>query len=314
MLTIAYVRVSTEDQIEHSPEAQPKRCLQHAITMNLGPVTFLSDEGVSGKSLDRPAMTELISLVESNEVEAIVVWRLDRLARDSGDLSRLIRLFERHCVTVHSVNEGVVQVDTAAGRMQAGMHGVFAQYYREHVIENVRLGITEAISKGRWLNRPPTGYDLINGELTPNELAGLVVRVINRANMGMMAKIAFDALRFALPLDDRAPRRRSCRRVHEPAGDRAAGPQRRARAGQVLRNAFRKVPFRFNITIRGPFRSLIQTAKSYRDPRQQIDTVLPRPLEDIPGIVTEVRRREEEKQQTQTPVEDTITPTPPSER
>ena len=74
------------------------------------------------------------------------------------------------------------------------------------------------------------------------------------------------------------------------------------------------MPFRFNITIRGPFRSLIQTAKSYRDPRQQVDTVLPRPLEDIPGIVTEVRRREEDKQQTQTPVQETITPTPASER
>ena len=53
---------------------------------------------------------------------SVVVWRLDRLTRDSGDLSQLTRLFETHCVSAHSVNEGVVQVDTAAGRMQAGMH------------------------------------------------------------------------------------------------------------------------------------------------------------------------------------------------
>ena len=124
MLTIAYIRVSTEEQLDHSPEAQRKRCLQHALSLNLGEVKFLCDEGVSGKTLDRPAMRDLIALVEADEVASVVVWRLDRLTRDSGDLSRLIRLFETHCVSVHSVNEGAVQVGTAAGRMQAGMHGV----------------------------------------------------------------------------------------------------------------------------------------------------------------------------------------------
>ena len=66
--------------------------------------------------------------------------------------------------------------------------------------------------------------------------------------------------------------------------------------------------------LRVKMEELIQTAKSYRDPRQQIDTVLPRPLGDIPGIVTEVRRREEDQQQSQTPVEETVTPTPANER
>jgi hypothetical protein len=141
------------------------------------------------------------------------------------------------------------------------------------------------------------------------------VGVINRADMGMMAKIAFDALKelrfrsMIVRLDGDLAGEFTSRLTIEQLGlSGESGP------AKILRNAFAKVPFRFNITIRGPFRSLIQTAKSYRDPRQQIDTVLPRPLEDIPGIVTEVRRREEDKQQTQTPVQETITPTPASEK
>jgi site-specific DNA recombinase len=177
MLTIGYVRVSTEDQVEHSPEAQRHRCAQYAKAHDLGPIQFLSDEGFSGKNLDRPAMQQLIGLIESGEVASLVVWRLDRLSRDVGDQSRLIKLCERYCVVLHSVNEGIVRVDTASGRMQAGIHGVFAQYYREHVVENVRMGQDQAAAKGRWQNRPPTGYDLVNGELQPNPEALIVQRI-----------------------------------------------------------------------------------------------------------------------------------------
>ena len=184
MKTIAYVRVSTEDQIEHSPEAQRKRCLQHALNHNLGPVTFLSDEGVSGKTLDRPAMQEMIALVEADEVANVIVWRLDRMTRDSGDLSRLIKLFEQHCVSVFSITEGPVMVDTAAGRMQAGIQGVIAQYYRENVVENVNMGKLEAVQKGLWINRAPSGYDMINGRLVPNDMAPLISRVFELRSLG----------------------------------------------------------------------------------------------------------------------------------
>jgi hypothetical protein len=55
---------------------------------------------------------------------------------------------------------------------------VLAQYYSEGLVENVKMGNHQAIvGKGRWLNRAPTDYDMINGELHPNEDAYLVRRI-----------------------------------------------------------------------------------------------------------------------------------------
>src|SRR5665213_2654032 len=104
--TLAYVRVSTEDQTDFSPDAQAKRCRDLARVRELGPVTVLADEGWSGKNLDRPAMRELIALIEANQVGILLVWRLDRLSRDNGDISWLVKLFAAHGVKVVSVNEG----------------------------------------------------------------------------------------------------------------------------------------------------------------------------------------------------------------
>jgi site-specific DNA recombinase len=179
MTTIAYVRVSTEDQVEFSPDAQAKRCKDLARLRDLGPVTVLADEGWSGKNLERPKMRELLTLVKADAVSDLVIWRWDRLSRDQGDFATLVKLFERHHVKVHSVNEGDLDLASASGRMQIGVHGVFAQYYRDQIVENTRMGQRQAAEQGRWLNRAPTGYDMINGKLVPNEMAPLVRRIFS---------------------------------------------------------------------------------------------------------------------------------------
>ncbi|MGB6057196.1 MAG: recombinase family protein [Microthrixaceae bacterium] len=177
MLNIAYVRVSTDDQVEYSPEAQAKRARDFARLHDLGPVTVMADEGWSGKNLERPEMQRLLGLIEEDKVAHVIVWRYDRLARDSGDFNRLTRLLSEHCVQLHSIAEGQAELTTASGKMQLGVHGVFAQYYRDHIVENVTRAMEEGTKSGRHLNRAPTGYKMVNGALEPNDDADIVRRI-----------------------------------------------------------------------------------------------------------------------------------------
>lgn len=64
-------------------------------------------------------------------------------------------------------------------RARQSGRGSFAQFYREQLAENVRMGMQQAIRQGKWINRPKTGYNLREGVLVPNDEA-VVVREIFR--------------------------------------------------------------------------------------------------------------------------------------
>ncbi|HET7708095.1 MAG TPA: YdbH domain-containing protein [Sphingomicrobium sp.] len=157
---------------------------------------------------------------------------------------------------------------------------------------------------GRLDSRPGGGSLMYNG-------------VVNKANLGMMGGIAFDALRdlrfrsMIVRLDGDLAGEFATRLTIDGVALGQTGTQK------IIRGLLKRIPLKMNVTIRGPFRALIATAKAFRDPRQIIADVLPRPLDKVPGIVTEVRRREEEQTQTQTPPSERVTTTPtpaPSER
>ena len=151
---------------------------------------------------------------------------------------------------------------------------------------------------GRLDSRPGGGTLAYNG-------------VVNKANLGTFGGIAFDALRdlrfrsMIIRLDGYLDGEFGTRLAVEGVGLGNTSTQR------IIRS-INKIPFKFNVSIKGPFRGLIATAKSLRDPQDIIADALPRPLKDVPGIVVEVRRKEETTEQTQTPVVEEITRTPPS--
>jgi hypothetical protein len=181
------------------------------------------------------------------------------------------------------------------------------------------LGFKEVAATGTFDGVLPMIFDenggrIVGGRLDSQPPGGTLsyVGVINKSNLGMMANVAFEALKelryrsMIVRLDGDLAGEFATRLTIDQLGlGGSSGP------AKILRNAFRKVPFQFNITIKGPFRSLIQTAKSYRDPRQQINEVLPRSLDDIPGITTDVRRVEDDSTQTQTPPAEQVNVAPP---
>ena len=178
------------------------------------------------------------------------------------------------------------------------------------------MGFKELSATGTFDGVLPMIFDdeggrIVGGRLDSREGGGTMAYngVVNRANLGMMGGFAFDALRdlryksMIIRLDGYLDGEFATRLTIEGVGLGNTSTQ------QLLRS-INRIPFKFNVTIKGPFRALIATAKSFSDPTQVIEPALPRPLDEIPGVVIETRRREESQQQSQTPVEEEVTPTP----
>jgi hypothetical protein len=178
------------------------------------------------------------------------------------------------------------------------------------------MGFKELAATGTFDGVLPMIFDdeggrIVGGRLDSREGGGTLAYngVVNKANLGMMGGFAFDALRdlkfrsMIIRLDGYLDGEFATRMAIQGVGLGNTSTQ------QFIKS-INRIPFNFNVTIKGPFRALIATAKSFRDPTQVIEPALPRPLDEVPGIVVETRRREESQQQSQTPVEQEIIPTP----
>jgi len=178
VLTVAYCRVSTEEQAAegYSIEGQADKLRAYAALHDLGPVTVIEEPGASGKDLERPGLQQVLGMVEQGHVAHLLVWRLDRLSRNLGDLILLADTLGKANVAMHSFTERL-DLSSATGRMFYNVLGSFAQFYREQLAENVVMGMTRAVHEGKWINRPKTGYDLVEGNLVPNGDADTVRRI-----------------------------------------------------------------------------------------------------------------------------------------
>ena len=132
---------------------------------------FYIDGGYSGKDLNRPAIQRLIEDCKNHKIDAVFVFKLDRISRSQRDTLYLIEeVFNKYDVSFISMRENF---DTSSpfGKAMIGVLSVFAQLERETILERTRIGLKKRAEAGLWRGGGkipfPYRYDRNTGTLVP---------------------------------------------------------------------------------------------------------------------------------------------------
>ena len=160
-IAAAYIRVSTDDQIEFSPDSQLEKIREYAARNNfLQPDEYLFlDEGISGRSTGkREAFNKMISLAKSNPkpFDVILVWKYSRFARNREDSVVYKSMLRKQChIDVISISEPIG--DDKMSVLFESMIEAMDEYYSINLAEEVKRGMTEKAKRGGVLSVPPYG-------------------------------------------------------------------------------------------------------------------------------------------------------------
>lgn len=142
-MLIGYARVSTQDQ---NPQ------LQHDALLQAGCEKIFTEKA-SGTQRDRPQLQAAFDYMRPND--ALVVWKLDRLARSLKQLIETIEILEEEKMGFRSLTEAI-DTTTSGGRLIFHIFGALAEFERSIIKERTKAGRSAARAKGRFGGRPPS--------------------------------------------------------------------------------------------------------------------------------------------------------------
>jgi site-specific DNA recombinase len=154
-----YRRISTDEERQpFSLEAQQERLVAYMAAQPGWVLTCSYSDRMSGKRLDRPGLQQALADAGAGRFDLLLVFKVDRLARSTGGLARVLEELDGAGVAFRSASEPF-DTSTAAGRMMMQMLGVFAEFEREMIVERTRMGLARKAAKGEWTGgTAPFGY------------------------------------------------------------------------------------------------------------------------------------------------------------
>jgi site-specific DNA recombinase len=180
-----YTRKSSEEGLDmefNSLDAQREACEAYIASQKPEGWTPVPDRyddgGVSGGTLERPALKRLLADIERGQVDVVVVYKIDRLSRSLMDFAKLVEVFECRNVTFVSVTQSF-NTTTSMGRLTLNVLLSFAQFEREVIGERIRDKFAASRKKGMWMGGfVPLGYRVENRKLVINTKEAATVRMI----------------------------------------------------------------------------------------------------------------------------------------
>ena len=170
-----YTRKSSEeglDQAYNSLDAQYDACKAYMTSQRHEGWSVnrerYDDGGISGGTMDRPALKALLADVTAGKVDVIVIYKIDRLTRSLADFARIVEQLEKANASFVSVTQSF-NTKTSMGRLMLHVLLSFAQFEREVGAERVRDKIAASKAKGMWMGGTvPLGYDVEDRKLVIN--------------------------------------------------------------------------------------------------------------------------------------------------
>lgn len=180
-----YTRKSSEDGLEqefNSLDAQREACAAYIASQKHEGWILLRDHyddgGLSGGTIERPALRQLLDDIEAGRVDQIVVYKIDRLTRSLADFAKIVDILDDTDASFVSVTQSF-NTATSMGRLTLNMLLSFAQFEREVTAERIRDKIAASKKKGLWMGgNVPLGYDPDGRTLRINDGEAETVRTL----------------------------------------------------------------------------------------------------------------------------------------
>lgn len=204
VVAIGYIRRSKESSERTiSLEDQRERIAGYCAEKGWRLGETLADDGVSGGRRER--LDRLAERVRVTGARVVVVYHLDRFARDLAATLEYLRRFARRGVELHVVGRGRVEADTASGFIVTAVEGLAAEHYRRVISEKTRDALARLRAKGHRVSRfAPYGFrfgpggrmlrvpkeQVVLSRILTLRAEGLSLRAISRAlaNRGTLAR------------------------------------------------------------------------------------------------------------------------------
>jgi len=160
-----YTRKSSEEGLEqdfNSLDAQYGACSAYVASQASEGWVLLreryDDGGISGGTLERPALQRLLGDIANGRVDIVVVYKVDRLTRSLLDFAKLVETFDKAGTSFVSITQSF-NTTTSMGRLTLNMLLSFAQFEREVTAERIRDKVAASKARGMWMGgAPPLGY------------------------------------------------------------------------------------------------------------------------------------------------------------
>jgi site-specific DNA recombinase len=182
-----YTRKSSEEGLEqeyNSLHAQRDACEAYIKSQVSEGWTCLKtaydDGGISGGTMDRPGLKQLLADIAARRIDVVVVYKVDRLTRSLWDFAKIVEVFDKHQVSFVSVTQSF-NTTSSMGRLTLNMLLSFAQFEREVTSERIRDKIAASKARGMWMGGGvPLGYVAEGRTLKIDEAEAETVRYIFR--------------------------------------------------------------------------------------------------------------------------------------